>query len=155
MTPAEQSPSTLATLVQRFQVCWEVWPEDLMTREGRKQVGFELELSGTPESKNGQVSPGTTACQNVYDALHAIANWIFPKEERPSVYEIQPFERALHYSSTRDHRPDVTLSVKIVHRHGFDLPVDACEVRCLGEMEQRLKQIGARQCQWPGQKPQL
>ena len=152
MTFAEESSSVLAEYVQRFRVCWEVWPEYLMSSSGRRQVGFELELSGTPEFGSGQESPGTPECRKVYVALHAIADWIFPKEERPSMYEIEPYEHALHYSSARSNRPDVTLSVKILHRSGFDQPVDACEVRCLQEMEQRLIQLGARQRQWPGRK---
>lgn len=140
--------SVLVDLVSRYQVCWEVWPEFLMFGDKQQQVGFELELSGTHESGTGHVTPGCPACHHVYSALLAIADWILPKEERPSRYEIGPYEQALRYSAVRGNRPDVTLSVKILHRRGFDQPVDQCEVRCLEEMKLRLKQLGACERQW-------
>ncbi len=114
----------------------------------QRQVGFELELTGTPEPGTEHVGPGCPACRRVYAALHAIADWILPKELRPSMYEIGPYEQVLRYSAVRGSRPDVTLSVKIVHRKGFDQPVDQCEVRCLEEMKQRLKQLGACERRW-------
>jgi hypothetical protein len=42
------------------------------------------------------------------------------------MYEIGPYETALRCSKVRQ-SPDVTLRVKIVHRTGFDQPVDECE----------------------------
>ena len=148
MVATEQTSSALAVLVDRYQVCWDVWPEYLMVGGKQRQVGFELELTGTPEAGTEHVGPGCPACRQVYAALHAIADWILPREERPSRYEIGPYEQALRYSAIRALRPDVTLSVKIVHRRGFDLPVDQCEVRCLEEMKQRLRQLGACERHW-------
>ena len=148
MVSTEQSSPVLPDFVKRYQVCWEVWPEYLMVDGEERQVGFELELTGTPESGTDHVGPGCPACRQVYAALHSVADWILPKEERPSRYEIGPYEQALRYSAVRGSRPDVTLSVKILHRRGFDQPVDQCEVRCLGEMKQRLKQLGACERQW-------
>jgi hypothetical protein len=148
MTLIQQDSSVLADLAQRFRVCWEVWPEYLVVDEKEKQVGFELELTGTPESGTDHIGPGCPACRHVYDALHAIADWMLPKEERPSMYEIGPYQQALRYSFARAMRPDVTLAVKILHRRGFDQPVDQCEIRCLEEMKQKLTQLGACQRQW-------
>jgi hypothetical protein len=112
MASTERSSPGVAGLVQRFQVCWEVWPEYLMIGGKQQQVGFELELSGTREPGTGHVSPECPACRHVYAALDAIADWILPREERPSRYEIGPYEQALRYSAVRGSRPDVTLSVK-------------------------------------------
>lgn len=148
MTSLEESLSYLTDLVRRCQVCWEVWPEYLVADGKEQQVGFELELTGTPEVGTNHIGPGCPACRKVYAALHAIASWILPKEERPSMYEIGQYEQALRYSFVRAMRPDVTLTVKILHRRGFDQPVDQCEIRCLEEMKQRLTQLGACQRQW-------
>jgi hypothetical protein len=148
MESQEQSCSMLAALVRRYRVCWEVWPEDIVAEGKVRQVGFELELSGTPEGGTDQFAPGSQACRQVYNALHGVADWILPKEQRPSMYEVGPYAQALRYSAVRSDRPDVTLSVKILHRSGFDRPVDACEVRCLEEMKQRLTQLGACQRRW-------
>src|SRR6266568_8820002 len=84
--------SFLADLVKRYQVCWEVWPESLIVGGKQTQVGFELELSGTPELGPDHIGPGCPAGRNVYDALYAVADWILPKEERPSMYEVGPYE---------------------------------------------------------------
>lgn len=148
MLPTKETDSVLAGFVNRYQVCWEVWPEYLMVGGKERQVGFELELTGTPEAGTEHVGPGCPACRRVYAALRAVADWILPKEDRPSRYEVGPYEQALRYSAVRALRPDVTLSVKILHRRGFDQPVDQCEVRCLEEMKQRLKQLGACERQW-------
>ena len=151
----ETEPSFLADLVNRYRVCWEVWPEYLMVGGKERQVGFELELSGTHEPGTGHVDPGCPACRRIYAALRAVAEWIFPKEERPSMYEIGPYEQALRYSAGRGNRPDVALSVKIVHRRGFDQPVDDCEMRCLKEMKANLAELGACERQWSLRKPLL
>lgn len=148
MLSTEQGSSVLAGLVNRFQVCWEVWPEYLMVGGKERQVGFELELTGTPEPGTDHIGPGCPACHQVYAALHAVADRILPKEQRPSRYEVGPYEQALRYSTIRGFRPDVTLSVKVLHRTGFDQLVDQCEVRCLEEMKQRLRELGACERQW-------
>ena len=141
------SPSLLE-LVRRYHVCWETWPELLLADNRQRQVGFELELSGTLNAGQHPIWPEESECQRIFEALNAVAEFILPPEGRPSMYEITPYEHALHYSAARGYRPDVTLSVKILHRHGFDQPVDDCEVRCLGEMKERLKQLGACERKW-------
>lgn len=148
MKPNNAETDMLREFVKHYQVCWEVWPEYLMVGGKQRQVGFELELSGTHDSGMGHIGPGCPACRRIYGALHAVADWILPKEERPSMYEIGPYEAALRYSKVRGNRPDVTLAVKIVHRRGFDQPVDKCEMRCLREMKEHLSELGACERQW-------
>lgn len=145
---AELTPQELCSLVERYRVCWEVWPESIWADGHRRQVGFQLELYGTHEPGVERVSPGCPACQRLYAALRAIAEWILPKERRPSTYKIGPYDQALRYSPARRNRPDVTVAIKIIHREGFESPVDACEVRCLTEMQERLRELGALERQW-------
>ena len=71
-----------------------------------------------------------------------------PKEERDSRYEIEPYDHALHESPQRKLRPEVVLSMKILHRHGFDQMVDQCEERCLKEMRVKLAMLGVPAGQW-------
>ena len=155
MTYAENHPPFLADLVNRYQVCWEVWPEYLVVGGKERQVGFELELCGTHQPGTEHIGPGCPACRRIYSALRSVADWILPQDERPSRYEIGPYDQAIRYSAVRGNRPDVTLSMRIVHRTGFDQPVDTCEVRCLKEMKQRLAELGAGERQWSGRKPLL
>lgn len=144
----QSTPIALAEIVERYRVCWEVWPECIWAEGQRRQVGYQLELYGTHEPGLEHVDAGCPACQRLYAAMHAIADWILPKERRPSTYEIGAYDQALRYSTSRRNRPDVKLTIRIIHREGFEAPVDACEVRCLQEMQERLKELGAQERQW-------
>jgi len=84
----------------------------------------------------------------VYEDLKQIAQWIMPKEERDSVYEIRAFDVSIHQAPLRKFRKDITLAMKILHREGFDRPKDVCEVECLKDMEKKLKDLGAHQGYW-------
>ncbi len=137
----------LSELVKRYLVCWEVWPELLFVNRQQRQVGFELELCGTHNSHRRQGGP-CSGCRQVFLALHTIAEYILPPEGRASMCEIGPYKQGLLYSAVRGNRPDITLSVKVLHRQGFDQSVDACEERCLEEMKTKLKQLGACERHW-------
>ncbi len=133
----------LRELVRQHKVCYEVWPGYHIDREGRKiQIGFELDLIGTHYCPEHIPEPGCAECLKVYDDLKQIALWIIPKEERDSCYEIGIFDAAIHYASQRKSRADIVVPIKILHREGFDRPTDACEVKCLNEMEEKLKELG-------------
>lgn len=127
--------------VQLHQVCYEIWPEELVVSGQRVKVGFELRLCGTHAHGNTQLTPGCEKCSQTYKDLLQIAQWILPKEERPSWYEIEAFDSSLHMASRRSFQPEVELNLKILHRHGFDQPVDACEERCLKEMQEKLMEL--------------
>ena len=84
----------------------------------------------------------------MFHGLREIAEWILPREERPSEYEIELYRPAITRWSLHHSRPDVMLTIRILHRHGYELPVDECEDRCLKEMEQHLAEVGACRLQW-------
>ena len=136
-------------LVLQHKVCWEVWPEYHINQNGEKvQIGFELDLIGTHYHPTQSPLPGCVECAKVYEDLKRIAQWIMPKEERDSRYEIRSFDVSIHQAPLRKFRKDITLAIKILHREGFDRPKDACEVECLKEMEKKLKDFGACQGYW-------
>lgn len=138
----------LRELVNRHRVYYEVWPENLALNEKTVKVGFDLQLNGVHEHAEGGILPGCHHCQQVYDDLRRIAEWIMPKEERPSAYEIEPFDRSLHQVPRHGLRLEVALTMKILHRHNFDQPVDACEERCLKEMRGKLADLGVKEGNW-------
>lgn len=152
MIATEHAPSVLRELVERFRVCWEVWPEYHMVGREKRQIGFALELYGTHEDGAEHTESGCPECQRVLAALHVIAGWIVPKEIRPSYYPLEPYREAISCSPARGNRPDITLTVKIIHREGYERPVDACEVRCLKEMKQGLRELGTCERQWTSHK---
>ena len=146
---AGQELAHLRDLVAKHKICWEVWPECHQDRNGRKiQIGFELDLVGTHYQPSHLPNPGCDECVKVYNALWEIAVWILPQEKRLSRYEIQIFDHALRYTPSRKLRPEVTLALKILHAEEFDRPVDVCEQKCLNEMQQKLRQLGALQGRW-------
>lgn len=148
-----------ATLVERLKeiarthrTCYEVWPE-WSTKDGRKiQIGFELQLCGVNEhaAQNGKHAvPGCPRCFRTYTELRQIAEWVLPHEERPSRYEIQGFDHALHQApSKRQRRSEVVLTIVIMHRNDFNRPVDDCESRCLKEMRERLSELDIQEDVW-------
>ncbi len=148
IAPTVDQRAQLKQLVTRYRVCWDVWPEYVYVASKRRQIGFELELSGTHEPNIEHPSPGCEHCRRVFLALVETAEWILPRETRPTRYDLEPYETKIHYSQVRNSRPDVSLSMKILHRQGGFDPVDACEVRCLSEMQQRLREVGACQGRW-------
>ena len=108
----------LADLVRRYQVCWEVWPEYAQIGQNRRQVGFEVELLGSDRDL-GEFDPGSAKSLAIHAALEAIAEWAFHKEEGVTV-EIGQSDQSLCCSPTRGNRPDVSLSVKILHGADFE-----------------------------------
>ena len=144
----ESTRQRLTGLVERFEVCWEVRSDCYYVKQRIRQVGFQLELTGTHEEGVEHPSPGCQHCLNVWQALKEISDWIIPKEIRDSEYNVYPFDQTIRYCKERRFRPDVSLSIWIRHRSGFDREVDACEVRCLNEMTEKLQQLGARKGKW-------
>jgi hypothetical protein len=154
-------PPQLNDLVQRFHVCWEALPEYYFVavkdplhgevkerKTERRQIGFLLQLSGTHEAGVEHPQPGCQHCRKVWSALKDIADWILPKEIRDTGYDLDSYDQSIRYDPVRKFRPEVLLTIRLVHRSGFDREVDACEVRCLNEMTERLKQLGARNGKW-------
>ncbi len=140
---AEGVQQTLRELVSRFHICSEVLADYHFVNKEKRQIGFTLELTGTHEQGVEHPQPGCEHCRKVWRALTAVADWIIPREIRDSDYEIVPYDQSIQYNRARKFRPEVSLRIWIRHRSGFDRPVDACEVRCLNEMKQRLKELGA------------
>jgi hypothetical protein len=148
MNGTTANESTIRDLIQRYKICWEVWPEWIPTKGHLEKTGFELELLGTHPEGTDNASPGCDACVEVYHALRRVADFILPdNKDLPTRYEIEPFEPALRYASIRKNRPDVLLEMKIIHRNGFG-PIDECEERCLQLMQTRLDALGAYRGRW-------
>jgi hypothetical protein len=136
----------LGKLVQRYQVCWEVWPEYAAVGQAMRQVGFELELMGS--DKSIQFNPTCPESFQIRSALEEIASWILEEKDENLRLEFSCHQQSLSYSAARGNRPDVTLAIRILHRTGFTDPVDQCEIHYLERMKIRLRQLGAGERQW-------
>lgn len=139
----------LRRIVVEREVCWDVFPERVgFSRAGIKAIGFELVLIGIHSPGEHPPRPGCPLCKEVYRSLRTVAEWILPDEHRASMYEIGPYHAAIRATHKRNMRPEVSLSIRILHRDHFDAPIDACETRCLAEMEERLARIWASKGAW-------
>ena len=144
---APATPELLRELVARCRVCYEVWPEWATVWGARTQIGYRLELCGAGEHGEAQGDdrpvPGCWRCRRTYDDLRKIAEWVMPREERPSRYEVEGFDRSWHVApKQRRSRSEIVLAVKILHRSDVNRPLDVCEQRCLGEMRAKLAELG-------------
>jgi hypothetical protein len=149
--------SNIKTLVQQFKVCWEVFPEQALvatldskhaqlSKEIRK-IGYSLELYGTPETADEQLSPGSDHFTKVQSALTEIAESILPSEEGPCTYEIET-DQSLSYSHTRGERPDVCVTIQILHCNNWDQPFDDSEDQCLKQIQDALSELGVCRGSW-------
>jgi hypothetical protein len=64
-------------------------------------------------------------------------------------------DNALRETPKRRFRLEVVLGIRILHRHGFDQPVDECEEVCLKEMRQKLKELGVHESDWQSERQRM
>ena len=139
--------SELAELVHRHKVCWEVWPE-VCAGNHHQQIGYELELFGSDEEIE-DFSPCCRECVRIGAALRSIADGITELSDDVRT-EVVFGGQSLTYSPTRGNRPDVTLSIRILHRSAYENPLDQSERAYLEKMKARLRDLGACEHSWHG-----
>jgi hypothetical protein len=72
MSLVSEMHEIIEQVVERYQVCWEVYPHEEMWNGTRIQTGFDVELYGTHCCNGQRPTPGCEHCLEVYDALQAI-----------------------------------------------------------------------------------
>lgn len=145
-----QETSSLADLVRRYEVCWEVWPEYSLINGQERRVGFEIELCGTHDLRD-HVGRGCAACQRIYNTLLSVASWVLANEQGSPLYAVGPYAQVLRYSLAHGSRPDIALKLKILQR--TDQSLDDSQGYYLDEMKEHLAQLGACQRHWKSPKP--
>jgi hypothetical protein len=145
-TLRETAPATaedIKNLIERHRVCFESWYEYAMTEEVRCHTGYALRLSGVNKHETDEHPvPGCDFCRQTYNDLCRIARWILPPGDRASKYRIEPFDSSFHFAKTRGHREEVVVTIQVLHRDETDRAADECELRCLKEMREKLKELG-------------
>jgi hypothetical protein len=148
--------SYLKKLVNKHRVCWEVWPLFYLGKDGVKvQIGFDLEVIGTHTDDEQTLEPGSQESAEILHDLKKVAEFIVPQEEQLCRSEIQVYDNLIQFSPLRKFRDDFTVGIKITHRTGYDRPVDKCEIDCLKQIEDRLKEVGAQKGHWRYKKKDL
>ena len=142
-----EADATLKEWVQQHHVTWELGPWQELVEHRVTTVGFELRLFGQHEP-HAHPSPGCAECVTVHGRLRAIALTAFPKEHRPTTYEVDPFDASFHLRPESGWKPEVQLTVHIVHRDGYLRPLDECEKRCADEIQKALRDLGVQPKSW-------
>ena len=135
----------LGAIIQKHAVHYRIWPRYEICDHKRLMVGFNFELHGTLGHGNMSLSPECPVSTATYADLRRLAEWMLPKQEYSSRFEIPPFDRSLHTCSVKGPR-EVVVPIQIEHRDNRlrPRPVDDCQHRCLRKMQQKLAEMGVR-----------
>ena len=74
--------------------------------------------------------------------LREIVSYVMPKDDTNCTVEILPFDNSVHEAPVRHLRPEVEVTLKVIHRCGFAQPLDQEEEKCLKDLESRLQALG-------------
>ena len=145
-------PEALQNVVLRHQVCYEVWPEWSGCRGRARRIGYCVTLCGVNnrvDCVRGHHVPGCPHCGFTYDELRKIAEWITLTDQQDCRFEVGSYDRAWHIAPRqRWSRNEITVNVKILHRHEVDAPLGDFQERCLKELRAKLKKLGVREGEW-------
>ena len=145
-------PEALRSIVLLHQVCYEVWPEWSGCGGRARRIGYCVSICGVNDRVDcgrGHHVPGCPHCRLTYDALRKIAEWITLTELQGCRFEIQAFDRAWHIApKQRWSRNEITVNVRILHRHDVDAPLDDSQEGSLKEMRTILRKLGVREGEW-------
>ena len=136
--------SELAEFVRAHHVHFDVKPEILFRGTERVKVGFEVRIWGM-HARGSHALPGCPKCHDLDARLRRLAQWAIPHEHRPTKIVIEPFQRALYDSKEIAGADEIAIAIRLVHRDGYELPIDACEERCLKEIRERLRTLKAQE----------
>jgi len=137
----------LSSWIREHKVTWELAPWFEMVGHKPASIGFELRLLAR-HAAHEHPSPGCGLCLEVYGRLRELAEAVFPREHRPTQYQIEPFDASFHLRPEAEWSPEVQLAVHIVHREGYLRPVDDCERKCVEEIGRNLGQLGVQPRTW-------
>lgn len=128
-------------MARRHHIHYDVEPEIVIQGTERVTVGYEVRLWAV-HPKGAKALPGCPKCAPLVEDLRRLARWVVPGEERPTRADLEPFRRALYDSRVVPDSDEVMVAIRLVHREGYERPVDACEERCLKEIRARLRELG-------------
>jgi hypothetical protein len=151
MATRTSSPELLARLreiASRYRVYYLVRSDWLLVDGRVRRVGIDLSLCGTEDHLGLHLVPGCAECRHAYAELAEVVRWALPEDGGDSRLEIEPFDRSLHVVPSQRGRRNVVVDVRILHRHGFEDPVDDSQEQCFREMVAKLGTLGIRASFW-------
>lgn len=144
MTSEPATLMELAEIARTRKVHFDVEPEIIIRGSERVKVGFQVHLWAV-HAKGARALPGCPKCWDLVEDLRRIAEEVVPADERPSRTELTSFRPALYDSRVVPGSDEVSVTIRLIHREGYERPIDACEERCLKEIRARLRVLGIRE----------
>jgi hypothetical protein len=130
----------LRGIARKLHAHYDIEPEIVFRADARLKVGFHVRLWGC-HAKGARAMPGCSLCSDIDLQLRQIAEFVVPHDERPTRLELEPARPALYDSKVVPGADEIALSIRLVHREGYDQPVDKCEERCLKEILAKLREL--------------
>jgi hypothetical protein len=143
MLATSETEAGLRELVREHQIRWKAGREEAVVDGELRTIGLKLELSAVHAHLVRRPMPGCPECRPVVSALEKVIDAVLPKEHRRSFYEVTLPTAELGYSPSGT--AEITATIAILHKGSINDPVDACETRCLREMTEKLKALGAKE----------
>lgn len=139
----------MTEIVSSYKVFWTVMPIDLPGGEGSPvRVGMSLALVGTDEE--GTQASDERSQQIVSDKLEELAEWLVPTNYPNVEFEIRRHDTETFFlpGDLSTKRKNYVVGIRILHKEGFDQPVDKFQTQILKELESRLKDLGCPRDHW-------
>ena len=139
----------MAEIVRDYKVFWTVTPIELPGGENNPvRIGVSLMLVGT--DKEGSSTVDETSQQHVSDKLEELAEWLIPKDYPNVEFEIMRHDTETFYlpADIRTNRKNYIVGIHILHKEGFNLPIDEFQSEIQKELETRLKDLGCPRDHW-------
>ena len=155
-TDEPKIPEALQNVVLRHEVSYEVFPEWSGCGGRARRIGYCISICGVNDQVDcvrGHHVPGCAHCGRTYDDLRKIADWITLSEQPDCRFQIESFDRAFHIAPRqRWSRNEIIVTVKILHSHNVDGPVNESQEHTLNELRAELKKLGVREGVWQAPK---
>ena len=137
--------TTLRSLVDRYKVCWDSFPEWSQIDGERRRTGAVVELYGTHDQPGVVPTAGCKHCIPVIQALLAVADHVVgsAREELMSIRA----HSGIEYAVERGARPDIV--VALTFGPSDRAPVTGAEA-ALEDVRNRLRRLGASERSWRG-----
>jgi hypothetical protein len=139
----DEAPNNkLRSLVSRYKVCWDSFPEWSQKDGRRQQTGEVVELYGTHDVHDVAPRAGCKHCIPVIQALLAIADHVADpgREELATIRA----HSGIQYAVERGSRPDIVVALTFAPSPG----AEAVSPAVLEGIKARLHELGASQRTW-------
>ncbi len=141
------SDRSLTDWVREHRVAWDMTPR--FERHGDRliHVGYDLTLFAQP-SREAFPDPGGAESREIHEGLRRLADRVLPRDVAPVACAIDPFDASFRFRRESEWRPEVQLTVEILHAADVFGPADEVERRCGRRIEKALAGLGVQPHRW-------